>query len=329
VLVKESPRELSRQAALGSRKVLPAWRGLGLLLVLSLAGCAEVQEATGVATQQDLLQLRQEMMAAQQSAQRARVDADSVSAQVDKRVREQTGENERKVTTLSRQIDSLNDTVTTLSGRVDELTTKLDAVNRQLRGAAPGAGAAATTPRPAAGTSGGPAAGTTPGASTGTPAGPVPGPVAAVPSRPTTGSLQPQDIYQAAYIDFSKGSYSLAIAGFREFLRRYPDHELAGSAQYWIGEAYLSLARGFTDASQNDKASESLEQAVQEFKKVQANYPRADKVPTALYKEALALLDLKQPTLAQARLQYLVDNFPRAEETSLARERLTNLKNPR
>src|SRR2546422_8590803 len=49
---------------------------------------------------------------------------------------------------------------------------------------------------------------------------------------------------QAAYIDFSKGSYSLAIAGFREFLRRYPDHELAGSAQYWIGEAYLSLARG-------------------------------------------------------------------------------------
>ena len=103
-----------------------------------------------------------------------------------------------------------------------------------------------------------------------------------MPPRPTTGALQPQDIYQAAYIDFSKGSYSLAIAGFREFLRRYPDHELAGSAQYWIGEAYLSLARGFTDASQNDKASESLEQAVQEFKKVQANYPRAEKVPTAL-----------------------------------------------
>ncbi len=287
-------------------------RGLGLLLALSLAGCAEVQEATGVATQQDLLQLRQEMMAGQQSSQRARTDADSVSAQVDKRVREQTGENERQVSTLTRQIDSLNDTVTTLSGRVDELTTKLDAVNRQLRGAAPGAGAAATTPRPAAGASGGPSGGSTPGASTGAPAGPAPGPVAAVPSRPTTGSLQPQDIYQAAYIDFSKGSYSLAIAGFREFLRRYPDHELAGSAQYWIGEAYLSLARGF---------------AVQEFKKVQANYPRADKVPTALYKEALALLDLKQPALAQARLQYLVDNFPRAEETSLARERLTTLKN--
>ena len=331
MLGEESPRELPRQASLGPRKVLSAGRGLGLLLALSLTGCAEVQEATGVATQQDLLQLRQEMAAAQQSAQRGRVDPDAISAQVDKRVREQAGERDRQVATLNRQIDSLNDTVTSLSGRVDELSTKLDAVNRQLRGSAPaaggaGAGAAATAPRPPVATPPGASAGSTSGAPAGTSAGSTPGAVAAVPPRPTTGALQPQDIYQAAYIDFSKGSYSLAIAGFREFLRRYPDHELAGSAQYWIGEAYLSLARGFTDASQNDKASESLEQAVQEFKKVQANYPRAEKVPTALYKEALALLDLKQPALAQARLQYLVDNFPRAEETSLARERLTTLK---
>ncbi len=125
-------------------------------------------------------------------------------------------------------------------------------MNRQQRGAAAAPGApTAATPRPPAAASPGASSGlpsgttgTSPGAAAGAPSGPV----AAVPPRPTTGALQPQDIYQAAYIDFSKGSYSLAIAGFREFLRRYPDHELAGSAQYWIGEAYLSLARGFTDA---------------------------------------------------------------------------------
>ena len=279
------------------------------------------------------MQIRQDVAEAQRAAQRAKVDTDSINAQVDRRVRERAGENDRQITALTRQIDTLNETVTTLSGRVDELSTRLDVMNRQQRGAAAAPGApTAATPRPPAaaspGASSGLSSGTT-GTSPGAAAGAPSGPVAAVPPRPTTGALQPQDIYQAAYIDFSKGSYSLAIAGFREFLRRYPDHELAGSAQYWIGEAYLSLARGFTDASQSDKASESLEQAVQEFKKVQANYPRADKVPTALYKEALALLDLKQPVLAQARLQYLVDNFPRAEETSLARERLTNLKTPR
>ena len=68
------------------------------------------------------------------------------------------------------------------------------------------------------------------------------------------------------------------------------------------------------------------ERAVQEFRKVVANYPRGDRAPSALYKEALTLVELKQPALAQSRLQYLVDNFPQAEEIPLARERLAALK---
>jgi tol-pal system protein YbgF len=144
--------------------------------------------------------------------------------------------------------------------------------------------------------------------------------------RPQTGGLQPQDVYQAAYIDFSKGSYPLAIAGFREFLRRYPDHQLAGNAQYWIGESHFSVARGHANGGQADKAAEELELAVQEFRKVLANYPRGEKAPSALYKEALALVDLKRPDVAQARLQYLIDNFPQAAETPLAKERLASLK---
>jgi tol-pal system protein YbgF len=321
VLEQESPRALPRQAALSLREVPPGRRLVLLLgVVLSFSGCAEVQEATGVATQQDVFQLRQDVAAAQQTAQRAKADADAVSAQLNRRL--PGGESDRQVAALSRRVESLSETLTTLTGRVDELGTRLEALSRQVRAPGTPSGSTPASPRP-------PAAAATPGATPGagppTPATP-PGAVAAAPARPSTGSLQPQDIYQAAYIDFSKGSYSLAIAGFREFLRRYPDHELAGSAQYWIGEAYLSLARGFTDSAQGEKATESLEQAVQEFKKVLANYPRADKVPAALYKEALALIDLKQPTLAQARLQYLVDNFPRAEETSLARERLAALK---
>jgi TolA-binding protein len=317
VLGQESPRAFSGQAALSSREI--TGRSLGLLLgvVLLLAGCAEVQEATGVATQQDLFQLRQDVAAAQQTATRAKADADAVSAQIKSRP---GGEGDKQVAALSRQVDSLGETLTTLTGRVDELSTRLDTLTRQLR-----AGQAPATPGSAAPRS--PSAAPSGSAAPASPGTAAPGPVAAVPQRPSAASLQPQDIYQAAYIDFSKGSYSLAIAGFREFLRRYPDHELAGSAQYWIGEAYLSLARGFGDSGQGDKSTESLEQAVQEFKKVLANYPRADKVPTALYKEALALIDLKQPAQAQARLQYLVDNFPRSEETNLARERLATLKN--
>ena len=64
---------------------------------------------------------------------------------------------------------------------------------------------------------------------------------------------------------------------------------------------------------------------MQEFRKVVVAYPRGSKVPTALYKEALALVDLKQTALAQARLQYLVDHFPQSEEAPLAKERLAAL----
>src|SRR2546421_277637 len=85
----------------------------------------------------------------------------------------------------------------------------------------------------------------------------------------------------------AEGGYLLAITGFRDFLRRFPDHKLADNAQYWIGESYLALAHSYANAGQqDDKATQALEEAVREFRRVITNYPRGDKVPTAIYKEA-------------------------------------------
>jgi TolA-binding protein len=303
-----------------------------------------VHEVTGTATQDDLLQMRADVAVAQQNAQRARTEVEALAAQLGRRGNEPgpAPDATRQSTALSARVDSLTNAVTALTNRVDELNRRVDRLAASRPPAVPGPGSAVspTTPPsnsttsaapatalPAPGSS--PAAAPAPGASA--TAMPAPGAPAAAPAtpppggRPATGALTPQDIYQAAYIDFSKGSYPLAIAGFREFVRRFPDHELADNAQYWIGEAELGLSRGFANQGQADKATEALEHAVQEFRKVVANYPRGDKTPAALYKEALALLDLKQPGLAKARLQYLVDNFPQAEETPLARERLASL----
>jgi len=262
---------------------------------------------TGTATQQDLMQLRADLAALQLAVQRTRSETDAATAQADRRGREQVTEAERQVAALNRRVESLSATLASLTGRVDELNTRVETLTRQLRTSAPPPASGGAAP-PSAGSSSPAPAPATPG------------------SRPTTGALQPQDIYQAAYLDFSKGSYALAIAGFREFLRRFPEHELAGNAQYWIGEAHYSLARGYANQNQPDKTREALEQAVTEFRRVVANYPRGEKVPAALFKEALVLIDLKQPQLAQARLQYLIDNFPQAEETPLARDRLAALK---
>ena len=288
-----------------------------------------MQDATGVATQQDLLQLRTDVTVAQQRAQRALGEAEAALAQAQRRERERDTETEQRVAALAQRVEALTASLTTLSNQLDELNSKLDTASRQPRAGTPPTSAPRTAvPAPPTAT---PSTSTTPSTtpapqdSTTPPATapPTPPPVA---SRPTTNALQPQDIYQAAYLDFSKGSYALAIAGFREFLRRFPDQALAGAAQYWIGEAHVALARGYANAGQAPQATEALEQAVQEFRKVLANYPRSDKAPASLYKEALALLELKQTDAAQQRLQYLVETFPQSEESVLARERLAALR---
>lgn len=310
MLGQESPVALPGEAPIDSRDTAARTGARLVLAALLFGGCASVSDVTGVATQQDLLEVRNELARVQKIALQAKTDADSAIAQLEKRQRERTAEDERQLQAISQRLEGLSSGLTSLTARIDDLNTRTEALGRQIRGAT-------AVPAPL------------PPTATARPAAPAPTPVPVEPtpgSRPSTNALQPQDIYQAAYIDFSKGSYPLAVAGFREFLRRYPDHALAGAAQYWIGEAHFSMARSFTNAGQADKATEALEQAVQEFRKVQANYARSDKAATALYKEALALLDLKQPAVAQARLQYLVDNFPQAEEAPLARERLAALK---
>jgi len=285
-----------------------------------------MQDATGVATQQDLLQLRTDVTVAQQRAQRALGEAEAALAQAQRRERERDTETEQRVAALAQRVEALTASLTTLSNQLDELNGKLDAASRQPRAgtpptSAPGTAVPAPTATPSTSTT--PSTTPAPQDSTTPTAPPAPPPVA---SRPTTNALQPQDIYQAAYLDFSKGSYALAIAGFREFLRRFPDQTLAGAAQYWIGEAHIALARGYANAGQAPQATEALEQAVQEFRKVLANYPRSDKAPASLYREALALLELKQTDAAQQRLQYLVETFPQSEESVLARERLAALR---
>lgn len=302
---------------------MTAGRVAALLAVAAVvAGCAGVAEVTGTATQQDVTELRGDVAALQTSVRQLKAQVETLGSHVEGRLRDQAAEVERRAGALGGRVEGLATTVGQLTRRVEELSARVEALGRQLRSAAPPRQAPGALPSPGTPPAGpAPAPGTPPTAAV-----PVPAPGQAPGTRPSTGSLNPQDLYQAAYIDFSKGSYALAIAGFREFLRRYPEHDLSDNAQYWIGEAQLAIARSQADAGKSDLAGQALQQAVQEFRKVVANYPRGDKAPTALYKEALVLIELKQPQLAQQRLQYLVDNFPQAEETPLARERLAALK---
>ena len=339
---------VTRHRAKGSPRLpFAVFPALGCLL-FAAAGCASVADDT---TQQDVAQLRRDVNTLKLSTNVGRGQAEAI-AQIDRRSREQSGETSRQLSALSTRLEGIAAELNRVSARLDDLSRQLGPAGRQSgvsrpptsgesavvpppisAPASPSAPPPAPRPRvmPAAPAPSAPTAPATPPPSASSPSATAPiapGPRATPPAssgRAAAGATA-EESYQAAYLDFTRGRYELALSGFRDFLRRYPDSPLADSAQYGMGESYYSVATVATAQGETDKATRALEQAVQEFRKVIVIYPRGSKVPSALYKEALSLTELKQTALARARLQYLVDHFPQSEEAPLAKERLAALK---
>jgi TolA-binding protein len=266
-----------------------------------LAGCAP--EAAPL-LQEDSDRLRADLQRVAQEVQEARTTILTEIQTTDRRTTQTLTEIQRSMARLGTRLDELGRETGQLQGRVDELRRRIDTLALQFDvGGTPAAGGTAA-PAPAA------------------PATPPP----ASAQRPAAPGTQASDLYQTAYIDFTRGHYNLAIAAFREYVRLYPGTALAEKAQYWIGESYFSLARAHQTRGEADRAVQELERAVQEFRRVVVTYPRGDRVPAALYKEALALAELGQFPLAEARLQFLLDQFPSTEEAVQAKDELARIR---
>ncbi|MBI3457959.1 MAG: outer membrane protein assembly factor BamD [Candidatus Rokubacteria bacterium] len=303
------------------------WRwALGAVALAILTACA-VQEPTPL-LREDFARLRTDLARIEQAIQRSQAEIKADLQRVDRQSAQTLTEIQRSIAQLGTRLDDLGRDAAQLQGRVDELRRRVDMLALQFEVAGP--------PPAGAGPAARPAPGPAPPAEAGRPTPPPtpPGPTApgsAPPSAlapPPGAARQAADLYQTAYLDYTRGNYNLAIAGFKEFIRLYPETDLAEKAQYWIGESHYSLARGLRTRGDRARATQEFERAVQEFRRVLVNYPRGDRVATALYKEALALLELQQPALAEARLQFLVDQFPSTEEAAKAKEELAKLRRP-
>jgi tol-pal system protein YbgF len=123
-----------------------------------------------------------------------------------------------------------------------------------------------------------------------------------------------EKLYAGALALFSNREYPQATAKFQEFVAEYPDHKLAGNAQYWIGECYYSQRR--------------FAEAADEFAKVERLFPASPKVPGALYKRGLSLWEVKRTADAQAAMQRLLDKYAQSDEAAKAREKLERWKQP-
>ena len=102
--------------------------------------------------------------------------------------------------------------------------------------------------------------------------------------------------------------YSEARDKFQEFIDKYPNDELVGNAQYWIGETYYSV---------ND-----MNTALAAFEDVLKKYPNSKKVPDAMLKIAYVYDNLGDREKAQSDLKNLINQYPKSKPASLAVQKL-------
>ena len=121
----------------------------------------------------------------------------------------------------------------------------------------------------------------------------------------------PQALYDAAYSDYLRGSFDLAVRQFQEYLANFVDTELSDNAAYWIGECFYKQAQ--------------FRQAIAQFDRVLDRYRESDKVPSAVLKKGYAYIELGERSQGIVQLQFVIRQFPSSDEARLARQRLTEL----
>jgi tol-pal system protein YbgF len=108
--------------------------------------------------------------------------------------------------------------------------------------------------------------------------------------------MPPQQLYEQAYGYLLQKDYASAQTGFEDFLQRHPGHQLAGNAQYWLGESFY--VRG------------QYRPAAAAFLKGYQTYARSPKAPECLLKLAMSLNRLGQKDAACSSFSELATKYP-------------------
>lgn len=204
-------------------------------------------------------------------------------------IRERVQESDTRIRTLGDEVEALRMTIAALPNLVT-----------QAAQAAAVAAVGATAPAPGtelAGPAAVPSPATPPGGAA--PAAPIvpPAPVLPVPPPPpSTAGLSPNRMYETAYGDYASGQWTLAIGGFEQLVRTFPQSERADDAQFFIGEALVALNR-FPDA-------------IAAYNLVIQNFPRGDQAHLAYYKRGLTQERLKQLDAARASYEMAIKLHP-------------------
>lgn len=216
----------------------------------------------------------------------------AVGAKID----EQSGASRKAFADQKLLVDTISNDLRVVREKVDDNNVRVSSLSQELealRMAMPqGGGMAPVGGDPTAG-------GAPPVGAPGQPAGGVPP------------SVSPQRLYDTAWGDYVGAQYNLAISGFENYVRTFPKSELAGDAQYYIGESYYQQGM--------------YKEAVTAYDRGIADYPASKKIPDMYYKRGMALNALGQVDRARESWEYALKNFPNSDAGRMARQALDRL----
>ena len=187
-------------------------------------------------------------------------------------------DNSAKTDQLSGQIQALNDSVDELKARLAKVTKQLDDMQ-----AAQQSQAAAQAAQQA--------------------------------QQQALAQAPPPDVlYNNALRDYNAAKNDLATQEFSDYVKFYPNTDLAGNAYFYLAE--IAFKQG------------NYQEAAKNYDQVLQNFPTGNKAPSAALKKGFALIELGQKDDGIAELRHVIQRYPRSSEALQARERLRKLGAP-
>lgn len=196
-----------------------------------------------------------------------------------------------KVDTSTGQVQSVSDSVEELKSRIDKLQKSVQDMQSQLQNIQ-----APPTAQPGTAPMGNGA--------------PAPGPGAS--AAPAVNQAPPlQDTFQSGVRDFNAARYSVAQGEFQDVVQYYPQDDLAGTAQFYLGEiAYRQ---------------QDYPNAVKAYNTVLESFSGSSKAPAAQLHKGLSLLQMNKKAAGIQELRTLVQRHPQSPEASQARAKLNGM----
>jgi tol-pal system protein YbgF len=214
-----------------------------------------------------------------------------------KAVQEVQANSGSRIDSMSQQQQGLSDNVQDIQARFGKLSQQVTDVQNLLQSIdAKVSGGGNGVPSPSGSGAAAPAPG--PGASNFAPPSGMP-------------PISSDTLYQNALRDFTSGNYDLSRQEFSDYIKHFPQNDLASNAQFYLGE--VAYAQG------------NFKDAMAQYDNVLVNYPKSFKLAASLLKKGMAELELGMKSAATKDLREVSRRFPGSDESRRANAKLKEI----